>query len=229
MTAMTAARPGSVRVINRVKVPLAANAKVFKNSLATALTSGSNRGYFKQSSSAEGGVVVGRFFEDVDNTGGANGDKSAEVVFFRERTCFLVSNDTGTAVVAADREQLAYMLDDQTVSGAANGPPVNVFEVTSEGVWIEPDQSAHGLRVQAGTSTLVAGTKTITGVALTANSTIQLSMRDPGTGALTTFIALDAPVASRNSTTGQFVVNAIDNAKATLTTAICTFDWMIVG
>ena len=52
-------------------------------------------------------------------------------------------------------------------------------------------------------------------------------MKDPGSGALTTFIALDVPAGSRTGT--QFVVNAIDNAKATLATAVCTFDWMIVG
>ena len=85
---------------------------------------------------------------------------------------------------------------------------------------------------QAGTGTLVAGTATVAAT-LTAASKIQISMRDPGAGALTTFIGFTTPVASRvagvSGSGGQFVVNAIDNAKATLATAVCTFDWEVIG
>lgn len=83
------------------------------------------------------------------------------------------------------------------------------------------------LNVQTGTGTLVSGTLTITGVTLTAGSIIMLTMRDPGAGALTAFADLDAPVASRTAT--QFVVNAINASAAVLTTAVCTFDWAILG
>lgn len=86
-----------------------------------------------------------------------------------------------------------------------------------------------GYNLQAGTGTLVAGTLTVTGVTLTANSRILLSMKDPGAGALTGFADLDAPVATRDTSTGQFVVNAIDDSKATIVTAVCTFDWLVVG
>lgn len=86
-----------------------------------------------------------------------------------------------------------------------------------------------GYNLQAGTGTLAAGTLTVTGVVLTANSRILLSMKDPGAGAITGFADLDAPVATRNTSTGQFVVNAIDDSKATIATAVCTFDWLIVG
>jgi hypothetical protein len=83
------------------------------------------------------------------------------------------------------------------------------------------------LNIQSGTGTLASGTVTITGVNLTSNSVILLAMRDPGAGALTTFVEFDCPVGTRTAT--QFVVNAIDNAKATLATAVCTFDWLIIG
>ncbi len=86
--------------------------------------------------------------------------------------------------------------------------------------------------IQSGTATLASGTVTVAGVAITANSRIVLTMKDPGAGALTTFIALDVPAANRTvgvAGAGSFVVNAIDNAKAVLTTAVCTFDYLIVG
>lgn len=86
-----------------------------------------------------------------------------------------------------------------------------------------------GFNLQAGTATLAAGTVTVTGVTLTANSRIILTMKDPGAGAITGFADLDAPAANRNTSTGQFVVNAIDASKATIATAVCTFDWLIVG
>jgi hypothetical protein len=82
--------------------------------------------------------------------------------------------------------------------------------------------------VYSGTSTLVSGTVDVT-APITASSVIKLTMRDPGAGALTTFVELDAPVASRNVGAGTFTVNAIDNAKAVLATAVCTFDWEITN
>lgn len=83
--------------------------------------------------------------------------------------------------------------------------------------------------VQRGTTTLVAGSATVTGVTLTTSSSILLSMRDPGGGAITGLGALDAPVATRNVAAGSFVINAIDDAKALIGTAISTVDWAVIG
>lgn len=236
MTALAKARTdGSRRVIQRDKRPLAANAKVYRGALAVAFLSGASSGYFTQGQAGDI-VAVGRYTEDVDNTGGADGALSAEIEFFTDRWVFLLKNDTVSAVVVADRESACFVLDDQTVTHAANGNGVAgvVYDVTSDGVWVEirerpPERSAAIPNIQTGTSTLVAGTKTIMGVALTANSRIFLTMKDPGAGAITSLAALDAPAASRNTGTGQFVVNAIDDTKATIATAVSTFDWMIVG
>lgn len=86
-----------------------------------------------------------------------------------------------------------------------------------------------GFNLQAGTGTLAAGTLTVSGVTLTASSRILLTVKDPGAGVITGMAGLVAPAANRNVGAGSFVVNAIDDAKATITTAVCTFDWLIVG
>lgn len=81
--------------------------------------------------------------------------------------------------------------------------------------------------VQAGTNTLVAGTKTITGVALTANSRI-FAFRKTHGGTLGTG-GLEAPSASRDTGASTFVVNAVDTAGATSTGDSSTFDWLVIG
>lgn len=228
---MAKARAKSVRAINTDKRPLTAAIKVWTNSLAACVA-----GYFQVASGDPAEVVVGYFTEDVDNSAGAAGAKLANIKFTRERNLFLVDNDVDAPCVVGDRETACSFLDDHTATllTSAKGVGATIYDVTSEGVWVEfpfpssPDDA--GLpRIQKGTTTLVLGTKTVTGVVLTAGSNIQLTMRDPGAGALTTFIGFDAPVASRNTSTGQFVINAIDNAKAVLTTAICTVDYTITG
>ncbi len=225
---MTAARAKSVRAINTDKRPLAAVA-VYANAVAVC-----KAGYFQMASGDPDEIAVGYFTESVDNSAGAAGAKSANVKFPRERNLLLVDNDTVAPVVVAGREGPCSLLYAQTAQlyDTSKGAGATVYDVVSEGVWIEftfpasPDDA--GLpRIQKGTTTLIAGTKTVTGLVLTAGSIITMSMRDPGAGALTTFIGFDAPVASRAA--GQFVINAIDNAKAVLITAVCTVDYQIIG
>lgn len=81
--------------------------------------------------------------------------------------------------------------------------------------------------MQAGTGTLVAGTATIA-ANITALSRITVSMKDPGAGAITGFAGFKVPAAARVvGAPGSFDVTAIDDAKATIATAVCTFDWMV--
>jgi hypothetical protein len=241
MAALTKPRIGSLRVITRDKRPLAANAKVFQGALAVAILSGPSGGYYAQGQ-AGSVVAVGRFKDTVDNTGGANGALSAEIEFFKERWIYLLDNDTASAVVVGDRENGCYILDDHTVTHASggNGPAGVVYDVTAEGIWVEVRAPLPGLsglpggqavpNIQSGTSALVAGTKTIAGVTLTANSVIVPMMRDPGAGAIPAFATLDAPAAGRTlGANGSFVVNAIDNTKAVIATAGSTFDWLVIG
>jgi hypothetical protein len=58
---------------------------------------------------------------------------------------------------------------------------------------------------------------------------ILLTMKDPGAGAITGFGALDAPAASRNVGAGSFVINAIDDSKAVINTAVSTVDYLVIG
>lgn len=233
MAAITKERPAGVRVVTFDKRPLAAAVKVFKGGLAACVD-----GFYKPASGDIGEVIVGRFYADVDNTAGIAGAKSANVQFFRERRLLLLDNDTGAPVVVANRETACSVLDDHTATlfDSSKGEAALVYDVFAEGVWVEfmfpasADDTGGPLpRIQGGTTTLVAGTKTVTGVTLTANSRILLTMKDPGAGAITGFGALDAPAASRNTSTGQFVINAIDDSKAVINTAVPTVDYLIIG
>lgn len=229
---LTKARPGSRRLINRDVRPLAAGAKVFRGSAVAAWLSTAKAGFFDAAQAGDiAGVGIAR--ADVDNSAGANGDLSVEIDHLKDRWIYLFDNDATTAVVVADRESLCWFLDDHTVTGAAagNGVAGVVYDVTSEGVWVElraaaPQDQADIPNIQAGTSTLVAGTKSVAAV-LTATSRIFITMKDPGAGAITGMSAFDVPVGTR--TGAAFVVNAIDGAKATIATAVCTFDWLVIG
>lgn len=143
MAALTKFRPSSVRPVTRAKRPVAANAKGFKGGLAIAILSGASKGFYKQADGTSVGAVVGRFYEDFDNTAGADGALTADIHFFKERQIFLVNNDAGTPVAAANRESVCYALDDQTVTMAANSQPAGlVYEVDSEGVWVDINPTA---------------------------------------------------------------------------------------
>jgi len=83
--------------------------------------------------------------------------------------------------------------------------------------------------VQAGTGTLAAGTAVIAAT-ITATSRIVVTMKDPGAGAITGFADFDVPAGTRVvGAPGSFTVNAIDDAKALIATAVCTFDWVVIG
>jgi hypothetical protein len=221
MAALTSGKSGSVREVTRDKRPLAANAKVFKGGLAVCNLSGANRGFYQQAVAAgPGQVVVGRWYEDADNTGGANGAISADLHFLRERHLHLLANDGGTAVVAADRESPCQVLDDQTVTGASGNARAGlVYDVTTEGVWVEHQGTDLPAKVQTGTATLVGGTVTVTGVALTSKSVITMSHKTVGG----TAGVLTAPAASRNTSTGQFVITSVSGTDTS------TVDWVITG
>lgn len=230
-TPLTATRAGSVRAINRDRRPLAAAVKAWKGGLAACVA-----GFYKAASGDPNEVVVGRFYESVDNSLGLAGAKSANIQFFRERHLMLVDNDASAPLLVANREQPCSFLDDHTATQVtpSSGSGATVYDVASDGVWIEfahpssPDDAGVP-RIQSGTSTLIAGTKTITGVTLTASSRISVTMKDAGSGAITGFATFRVPAASRNTATGQFVVDAIDDSKAVIATAVCTFDYVILG
>jgi len=226
MSFLTKERPSSVRVVNRDRRPIVGDA--IKGALAASVVTGPSRGKYmragqKVGTLVVGGSAVGRFTE------AAPLGTEAEIQFFSERTLFLLKNDPVVPVVAADIESPCWVLDDQTVTGAQGAQCAGiVYEVTSEGVWIEVADS--GLfPTRSGVTTLVAGVASVLNVPLSANSRIHLQIRDIGTGAMTGFVALIAPVSSRNITLGSFVIQAIDGAKAVITTAVCVVEWEVVA
>lgn len=230
-TPLTKARAASIRKLDFDKLPMQAGVKAFRRGLAAC-----KAGYYGPATGDPTEVIVGTFYEDKDNSAGGAGAQKANVEFFRPRRLMLLDNDAAALLTVAQREQPCSVLDDHTATqfSPGAGSSAIVYDVTSEGVWVEfvfpssPDDAGVP-PIQRGTSTLVAGTKTITGVKLTANSQIFVTMKDPGAGVLTSFAGFAVPAASRNVGTGQFVINAIDDTKATLATAVCTFDYVIIG
>lgn len=134
MAAITKPRPASLRSVKFDKRPMAADIEVFKGGLAACLD-----GFFQPASGAEGEVVVGRFAESRSNDGGADGDQFVDVEHFRERWVFLLDNDAAALVTEAMREQPCSILDDHTATefDSAKGSSTLVYDVTSEGVWVE--------------------------------------------------------------------------------------------
>jgi hypothetical protein len=123
MAALTKERPGRIEKITRAKVKLAANTKVFKGAAAVLDTGAASptRGFYLPATAAQGLVARGRFRESVDNTGGENGARYAEVDFLRPIDVIWWDNDTASPVVEADRGADCFFTDDHTVSSDNTG------------------------------------------------------------------------------------------------------------
>lgn len=140
-------RVSSIRKVNYDKRPLSANVKAIKGGYVAC----DANGFYCPATGASTHVnVFARFTETVDNTGGADGAKSANVQFFRERTLFLLNNGT-SALDATDRERPCYVQDDQTVGGDDTKSFGGiVYDVTSEGVWVDQNAGPRGPQGPAG-------------------------------------------------------------------------------
>jgi hypothetical protein len=164
-----------------------------------------------------------------DNTLGIAGDKKLDV----KNGVFYWKN--GDAFTKANVNDLAYVSDDQTVvkavTGTIAGVVVDVHPTDGVAVatipWLQQTATSSSNPILKGSGTLVAGTATIL-AAISATSAIQVTMEDPGAGAITGFAALEVPAGTRIVGT-SFVVNAIDDAKVVIATAVSTFDWTVVG
>jgi len=106
-------RLGKDAVIELLKVPLKANAKVWAGGLAATDASG----YGIEATGATGQTIIGIWEQSIDNTGGANGDKTGEV----RRGTFAFNNSTaGDAITQADFTKVVYVADDNTVAKTDN-------------------------------------------------------------------------------------------------------------
>lgn len=150
----------------------------------------------------------------------------------------------GDAIAAFNVGQACYIVDDNTVALTSNGGvrplagTIVAVDATSPGqgqpaqvfVLISPQGQAP--LIQAGTVTLIAGTKTVNaGIALSANSVIVFSRKLQG-GSVATTVAYNAAGASRTvgaPGTAAFIVQAEVAAGTIQNGDTSTLDFLIVG
>ena len=117
-----------------VAVPLAAGVAVLAGTMAAINATG----FGQMSQTAADLTYFGRFEEAVDNTTGADGDKTAQV---RRKKVFLWDNEAADLVTQASLGQLCYMVDNQTVAATDGGGTRSVagvvIAIDSDGVWVE--------------------------------------------------------------------------------------------
>lgn len=134
MTALTASRNTPMKYRSLIGFPVAANVKIF----AGALVALNAQGYLVPGAASTTLRYPGRAEEFCDNTGGADGDKTATV---RRGAAFKFANAATDPVAQADVGNLVYILDDQTVAktnaGNTLSPAGYLLAVEVDGVWIE--------------------------------------------------------------------------------------------
>jgi len=133
MVALTKDRNTELMDGDLIPVPMAASVQVFAGSLVAANATG----FATPGATATTLTALGRAEEMVDNSAGADGDKT---ILVRRNKAFKFANDAD-AVVQADIGKTVYIVDDQTVAKtdgtgtrSAAGKCVGV---ESDGVWVE--------------------------------------------------------------------------------------------
>jgi hypothetical protein len=94
-------------------------------------------GYAVEGADAAGLRIVGVSDQRVDNTSGANGDKSVRIY---EGQLFKLKNSATNAVDVADQGTLVFVEDDETVADAAGTKGIvagRCCEVVTDGVWVQ--------------------------------------------------------------------------------------------
>jgi len=116
-----------------IPVPVAAGAKIYAGALVVANATG----YAAPGSTALNLTYLGRAEEQVDNTGGADGDKT---VLVRRLKAFKFANSGTDAVDQSMLGKTCYIVDDETVSktdGAGTQSAAGtVLAVDSSGVMV---------------------------------------------------------------------------------------------
>lgn len=114
-----------------VKHPVGANTKIYAGSIVVL-----NASHFAvPATTATGLRAIGRAESQVNNTGGADGDKSIQV----RRGAFQYANDG--SITRAHIKNTVYLVDDQTVSATNGGGTRSVagecVDVDGDGVWVQ--------------------------------------------------------------------------------------------
>jgi hypothetical protein len=112
--------------------------------------------------------------------------------------------------------------------GAQTDPLQHAVATTSANGFMSSADKAKVDSIQSGSDTLVAGTVTVA-ANITASSRIPApGITDPGVGAITGLAALKITNKVVGAP-GSFDVTAIDDTGATIATAVCVFEWLVVG
>jgi hypothetical protein len=111
MAASTADRNTERRSGEELALPVAGGVKIFAG-IMVALNAA---GFLVPASDTAGLKGIGRSEEQVDNSGGANGDVRCQV----RRGVYLFDNSTGSPVVQADLFRTVFVEDDHTVAHAS--------------------------------------------------------------------------------------------------------------
>ncbi len=152
-------------------------------------------------------------------TGG--GDLSAD------RTLNVIANADGSIVVNADDVQVGVLATDAQ-HGNRGGGALHAVATTGANGFMSSTDKVKLDSIQGGTATLVAGTVTVA-ANITASSRIPMpGITDPGAGAITGFAGFTITNKVVGAP-GSFDITAIDDAKATIITAIPVVDWVVIG
>lgn len=133
MAALTQDRDTRRRDGDLFSLPVAASAKIYGGAIVCINSSG----YAVPGSTATGLTPVGRAEEQVDNSGGQNGD---EIVSVRRGVFRYANSAGGDIITTAEIGTVVYAVDDQTVAKtSASGTRSRagfVVDVDSDGVWV---------------------------------------------------------------------------------------------
>jgi hypothetical protein len=133
MTALTSPRNTPERAGDVLDYPIKADARGFQGGIAVIVG-----GYAAPAATATGLIAIGRFEQDADNTGGADGAFLVRV----RRGIFKYANSAAADLITqADVGADSYLVDDQTVARTSNSNARSragkVLGVESDGVWVQ--------------------------------------------------------------------------------------------
>ena len=210
------------------EIPVAASTAIVMGALLSTLN-----GYGRNAAEALGHRVIGVATKSVDNSSGSAGDKT---VPYRTGVFAFTNSSGGDAIAQADVGSDCFVVDNDTVAKTSNSGARSVagtvvgFSGSKVLVMVGIDRQM-GKRIQSGKVTLVAGVGTVnSGVWLTAESIVQITMNTPG-GTLGTwgYKAADADITVGAPGTGVFIVRSINEDKSAATSDTSVLNYTIIG
>lgn len=118
--------------------PVAAAVTIFAGSIVMRNAAG----YVLPGATATGSVAIGRAEERVDNSSGANGDKT---VTYRPGIYRFANSAAADEITIAEVGDKCFIVDDQTVAktdGTATRSPAGIVDaVDANGVWVRIDEA----------------------------------------------------------------------------------------